>query len=113
MVGLGAGYKIGWGKDIKHISFSSQGMSLRSFIDIKLKGSIWITGAYEHNYLHEFRNTDIFRDISGWQRSGLIGLTKKYRIGKKTGNLQLLWDFVSYSQQPKPQPLKFRIGYML
>ncbi len=112
-IGIGAGYKLGWGKDIRHIRLSSQGISLRSFMDIKIKGNWWISGGYEGNYQHEFTKIEELKDINAWQRSGLIGMIKKYRIGKKTGNLQLLWDFLSYEQVPRTQPLKFRLGYTL
>jgi hypothetical protein len=110
-IGIGAGYKLGWGRDLANISLSSQGISLRSYVDIRLRGSIWISGGYEHNYQHEFRSIEVLKDLDAWQRSGLAGVTKKYRMGSKNGNLQLLWDFLSYSQVPRTQPLKFRVGY--
>jgi hypothetical protein len=110
-IGLGAGFKLGWGKNIKQINLTAQGMSLRSFLDIKVKGSIWISGGYEENYQQEFTKIDQLKNVNAWQKSGLLGLTKKYKIGKKKGNFQLLWDFLSYSQLPETQPLKFRIGY--
>jgi hypothetical protein len=110
-VGVGAGFKLGWGKDISHIQISGQGVSLRSFLDIKLKGNFWITGGFEKNYQSEFTQLEQLYNINAWQNSGLVGLTKKYKIGKKAGNLQLLWDFLSYNQLPQTQPLKFRIGY--
>ncbi len=110
-LGIGVGYKLGWGKNISNINLTSQGVSLRSYVDIKLKGSIWISGGYEGNYLHEFTKLDQFKDLNAWQRSGLVGVTKKYSVGKKKGNLQLLWDFLSYSQVPQSTALKFRVGY--
>lgn len=112
-IGIGAGYKMGWGKNISHIHLSSQGLSLRSYVDIKLKGSIWISGGYESNYQTEFTRIEQLQNINAWQRSGLIGLTKKYKVAKKNGNLQLLWDFLSYSQLPRTQALKVRVGYTL
>lgn len=111
VIGVGAGFKLGWGKDISHIQMSGQGVSLRSFLDVKLKGNFWITGGFEKNYQNEFTKLEQLYKINAWQNSGLVGVTKKYRIGKKTGNLQLLWDFLSYNQVPQTQPLKFRIGY--
>jgi hypothetical protein len=111
-IGVGTAYKMGWGKNFNDIRITHQGVGLRSFVDIKLKGSIWITGGYELNHQQEFSRLDQLKDLSAWQRSGLIGLTKKYSIGKKKGNLQLLWDFLSYEQVPKTQALKFRIGYV-
>jgi hypothetical protein len=86
---------------------------LRSYIDIKLKGSIWITGGYEQNYMQGFDKIPVLNDYSKWQQSGLMGLSKKYKVGKKIGNMQLLWDFLSYEQAPQTQALKFRVGYTL
>lgn len=111
VIGTGIGYKLGWGSGLRNIRLSSQGMNLRSFMDIKLKGSVWVTGGYEMNYLSEFSKLDQLKNINAWQESGLIGCTKKYKIGKKEGKLQLLWDFLSYRQRPQPAALKFRIGY--
>jgi hypothetical protein len=110
-IGIGAGYKLGWGKNISNIHLTSQGVSLRSYVDIKIKGSIWISGGYEGNYQHEFTKLDQLKDVNAWQKSGLIGVTKKYYIAKKKGNMQLLWDFLSYSQVPRTTALKFRVGY--
>lgn len=42
-VGIGASYKLGWGNGIGHITFSSQGVGLRSYVDIKLKRTFFIT----------------------------------------------------------------------
>ena len=112
VIGLGAAYKLGWGKDIRQIRLSGQGLNLRSYIDIKLKGNFFITGGYEQNYLYEITRYEQLKDLSAWQQSGLIGLTKKYKIGKKINNLQLLWDFLSYQQIPRSEALKFRVGYV-
>jgi len=51
IIGIGAGYKLGWGNSINNIRLTNEGIGLRSFVDIKLKGSIWITGGYEQNWL--------------------------------------------------------------
>lgn len=110
-IGIGSSYKMGWGSSISHIKLTSQGMGLRSFVDYKVKGGFWVSGGYEQNYQHEFDKIDVLKDFSSWQSSGLIGLTKKYKIGKKTNNLQILWDFLSYQQVPRTQPIKFRVGY--
>lgn len=110
VVGIGASYKMGWGKNLSNIRITSEGVSLRSYLDVKLKGGLWISGGYEKNYQQSFAGIDQLKNLSAWQSSGLIGLTKKYKIGKKTGNLQLLWDFLSYDQVPKTPALKFRTG---
>ncbi len=113
-IGVGASYKIGWGTGFNHIALSSQGAGLRSFLDIKIKGSFSATGGLEYNYTTLINSLQDLKLTSNWTQSGLIGVTKtisvKNRFFKQT-KLQLLWDFLSYQQVPKTQPLLFRIGY--
>ena len=113
-VGLGASYKLGWGTPIQHIALSSQGVGLRSFVDIQLKKSFGLTGGYELNYLTPFSSFQDIRLLSRWTPSGLIGLSKtvsmKSTVFKKT-QLSFLWDFLSYEQTPRTQPFVFRMGY--
>ncbi len=114
VIGVGASYKVGWGNGIKHIALSSQGMGLRSFIDFKMKGSLFVTGGFEYNYTTPFSSYQQVRQLKDWSKSGLLGMTKvvsmKSRVMKKT-KLQLLWDFLSYQQSPKRSPVLFRLGY--
>ena len=119
-VGVGASYKMGWGQDIKHISITHQGMGLRSYMDLKLKGSFFASGGFEYNYqplndsLLNASTAGVWGDASSWQQSGMIGVSKvvsiKSKFFKKT-KLQLMWDFLSYQQVPRTQPVKFRVGY--
>jgi hypothetical protein len=113
-VGIGLSYNVGWGKDIRHISISSRGMGFRTFVDFKIKGSLYGSGGLEYNYTQPFVSLNQL-EISGlWQKSGLIGITKmvsiRNKLVKKT-KLQLLWNFLSYYQVPQTQPVIFRIGY--
>jgi len=114
IVGLGTSFKLGWGTGWNNIHITQQGLSFRSFIDWKLKGKLWISGGYEQNLKTLITTMDQIRDISAWQKSGLIGISKvvsvKSKVFKKT-KVQLLWDFLSYQQVPRAQPLVFRIGY--
>ncbi|MCU7551150.1 hypothetical protein OCK74_18665 [Chitinophagaceae bacterium LB-8] len=113
-IGIGAAYKIGWGSGIQHIRVTHQGLGLRSYVDLKLKGSFYVSGGYELNYLSIFKSVEQLKNNSAWQKSGLVGLTKKYKVSKKIkGNMQLLWDFLSNQQVPKTQAVLFRIGYCL
>ncbi|MEO6328320.1 MAG: hypothetical protein ABIO55_05285, partial [Ginsengibacter sp.] len=112
IIGIGASYKLGWGSGWRHIRLSNEGFGVRSYLDIKLKGSLWISGGYEKNYQSAFTKIDQLKNLSAWQTSGLIGMTKKLKIGRNTKNLQLLWDFLSYRQVPRRQPVLFRIGYV-
>lgn len=114
VAGIGASYKIGWGNGIQHVALSSQGVGLRSFLEIKIKNSWSATGGFEYNYTTPFTSFQDLRAIERWTKSGLVGISKtvsmKNRVFKKT-KLQLLWDFLSYQAVPKTQPIIFRIGY--
>lgn len=114
VIGVGASYKIGWGNGWRDLTISHQGVSFRTYIDMKVKGSFWLTGGYEQNYRASFNSIDQLRDMNAWQQSGLIGISKvvslKTKVFKKT-KLQLLWDFLSYREEVRTQPLQFRIAY--
>ena len=121
VAGLGLSYKLGWGKDYKHIEFTSQGIGFRSYIDFKLKKTFWLTGGWEQNYFPQLQstissmpaNTHYSSWGNGWQESGLVGLTKKYKVNKKECKMQLLWDFLSYSDVPGTPRILYRVGYTL
>jgi len=114
VIGIGLSYLVGWGQNIRHIKITHQGVGLRSFVDWKINGSLWLSGGYEMNYRREIRNIEQLKNYSAWQPSGLVGLNKvvslKTKFFKKT-KLQLLWDFLSYQQAPGTQTVVFRIGY--
>ncbi len=116
ILGIGASYKIGWGNDIRHISITHQGVGLRSFLDWKIKGSFWLSGGYEMNYGNEFKRLGVLKDLKAWRQSGLLGVSKvislKTKFFTKT-KVQLFWDFLSYEQVPRTQPIVFRIGYAI
>ena len=116
ILGVGASYKVGWGTGLRDIEISHQGLGLRSFVDMKLKGSFWISGGFEMNYRSEFENIEVLKEMNAWQQSGLLGISKvlslKTKFFKNT-KLQLLWDFMSYEQVPRSQPIIFRIGYSI
>ena len=112
IIGIGASYKVGLGQNWQNIDITHQGAGLRSFVDIKLKGSFWISGGGELNYRNEFRRIDVLKDMTAWQQSALLGISKKYKVGKKMkGNAQLLYDFLWKQQQPRTQAVVFRVGY--
>jgi hypothetical protein len=115
VIGVGASYKLGWGNGIQHVALSSEGVGLRSFINIKIKGSFSAAGGFEYNYTTPFRSFNQLPQIQNWTKSGLLGITKtvsmKNRFLKQT-TLSLLWDFLSYQQTPPTQPVLFRVGYV-
>jgi len=114
IIGIGASYKMGLGRGWNNLRLSHEGVGLRTYADIKLKGSFWLSGGYEQNYKSAFSDFDQLRERNAWQQSGLVGISKvislKTKLFKKT-NVKLLWDFLSYEQVPVTQPLLFRIGY--
>jgi hypothetical protein len=111
VIGLGASYLMGMGNGINQIRLSNQGVGLQSYIDIRMKGSIWLSGGIEGNYLQGFSRIDQLRMLNAWQQSALIGLTKKYKISSKyQGNLQLLFDALYRQHVPASQPILFRTG---
>lgn len=114
VVGIGASYKLGWGNGIQHIAFSSQGVGLRSFLQVRIKGGFSAAGGFEYNYTTPFANYQQLKQLQYWTKSGLVGVTKtvsmKNRFFKKT-SVSLLWDFLSYQAVPQTEPFLFRIGY--
>lgn len=114
IIGVGASYKLGWGENIRHIRLTNEGAGLRSFLDWQMKGSIYLSGGFEYNYQEPFGSLRQLYGADNWHQSGLIGVSKivsvQNKFFKKT-RLQLLWDFLSYEQVPRTQPLKFRVGY--
>jgi len=116
VAGIGMSYKMGWGQSIRNIKLTHEGVGLRSFADIKLKGSFCASGGFEYNYQKPFSEIQQVRNLDNWQQSALVGVSKMVSVNSKffrQTKVQLLWDFLSYRQIPRAQPLKFRIGYNL
>lgn len=111
IIGIGMSYKMGMGT-IRHIAITHQGIGLRTYADYKIKKSIYLSGGYEMNYNAQFKNIEQLKGLNNWQRSGLIGLSKKYKISKKVkGEMKLLYDFMANTHKPASQPFVYRLGY--
>ena len=114
VIGIGVSYKLGWGRGWEHISISHQGVGLRSYINWKLKASFYLSGGYEQNYQSLIKGIEQLKNHTAWQKSGLVGISKTYQVTKKfKGEMKILWDFLSYQQVPRTQPIIFRIGYSI
>ena len=86
---------------------------MRSFVDYKLKGSIWLSGGADMNYRSAFYSFEILKEYSAWQKSALLGVSKKYQVNSRLkGNMQVLYDFLWKQQVPRTQPVIFRLGYI-
>jgi hypothetical protein len=113
--GIGAGCKVGLGNGIQDIKFSFGGINVRSFLDWKLKGNFYMNGGFEYNYNYLFRSYShsspgvITNDP--WKPAALVGINKKYKLGKVNGNMMLLYDLLAKRQMPETQRLVFRFGY--
>jgi hypothetical protein len=113
-IGVGFGYKFGWGKDINHIQVTGQGVSLRSFGDFLIKKNIYASGGMEYNYQQPLASLAHFPSLRNWQPSALFGVSRIVSLKSKfckSMKMQLLWDALSYQQIPKAPPVKFRLGY--
>ncbi|MFT3908297.1 MAG: hypothetical protein QM737_02640 [Ferruginibacter sp.] len=113
IIGIGVTYKLGMGS-IDHIKFTHQGIGLRTYVESKLKKQFYISGGFEMNHDHTINNFKELKYGYVWQRSGLIGISKKIKIKTKffkNTKLQLLYDFLYQDHYPNTQPIIFRTGY--
>ena len=76
VTGFGLSGRIGWGKNLREIALSYEGVSGRFYSEYKLKGSFHAAAGFEMNYRSAFRNFSELQDYSAWQKSGLVGLSK-------------------------------------
>jgi hypothetical protein len=110
--GIGASYKLGMGTGWNDIAISHQGVGLRSFVDWKLKGTFFVNGGFEQNYVSTIAHADQLKNWKGWQGSALLGISKKYKVSAKMkGNIMVLYDFMAKRNMPSTSPVKLRIGY--
>ena len=113
--GVGMGYKMGWGPDIRHIRLSSEGLNFRSYADWKIsKRGFFFSAGAEWNYLSQFKNIQELKDYTAWSKSILGGVSKtlslKSKVFKGT-KIFLGYDFLHAMQVPKGNALLFRAGY--
>ncbi len=113
-IGVGGAYKMGWGRDIRQITITHEGIGLRSYFEYKIRGNIYASGGYEQNYRQRFDNMRMLRYPNHWQQSGLVGISKRYSINKKLrGDFKILFDYLYRSHSPASQPILLRFGYGL
>jgi hypothetical protein len=121
-VGVGGGWKMGMGKDINHIRFSYEGISLRSFVEYAILKGISIRGGWESTFLVNQINTAQLVELkksSNWQQSALLGISRKMTVPLKvpllnkksaSGSMQLLYDFLHDAHHPATPALQLRMG---
>jgi hypothetical protein len=112
IIGIGASYRLGLGEVFKNIEVSHQGVGFRSFVDLKIKGSVFVSGGFELNQTGMSTVSAVPYVYNDWQHSGLLGISRKFKVGNYAkSQVQILWDFLSYTQVPRAQPFLFRVGY--
>lgn len=110
--GVGVGYRLGLGKGIQRLSFSSEGVSLRSFAEGRLKGSLYINAGFEYQYNTRFYNLRQLQQFSQWQPLMLAGLSKKVKIGQRFGGgISILYDFLAHNQLGNNSPWVIRYSF--
>ena len=115
-IGIGASYNMGWGNGVNHVALSTQGVGLRSYLDVKIRNGFSVTGGYEKTYMPTLQEklTQFYshKNWSLWRPSALIGITKKVSIAKKkTSTVQLFYDLLNTHNHIQTQPLVFRVGW--
>ena len=103
-------YKAGLGTGLNNIKLTHQGFGYRFYGDLKFKKGFWFTGGYEQNYMAGFRNITELRSGSYWQSSALAGLSKKYKLKNKGGEMKLLYDFL-WNKKVGGQRFVWRTGF--
>lgn len=120
--GVGTAFKLGLGNGWQNIRFTAEGLGVRSFIEGKLPKllpvvgeNLWLSANVEWNYFPTLNQTiplSSFKlDWSAWQQSGLLGLTKKMKAGKRTIRTQILYNLNYAQQRHITSPFVFRVGW--
>lgn len=110
--GVGAAFKLGWGSNIRKIRFTARGLGLRSFLDYRIKGSIYANGGFEFTHEKTIPDLPALKEFNGWTGSALLGIARKYKVSDKlNGHMMLLFDFLYKQHVPRTQPILFRVGY--
>lgn len=120
--GIGTAFKLGLGNGWQNIRFTAEGLGVRSFIEGKLPKllpvvgeNLWLSANVEWNYFPTLNQTipltNLKIDWNAWQRSGLLGLTKKMKAGKRTIRTQLLYNLNYAQQRHITSPFVFRVGW--
>jgi hypothetical protein len=116
VVGVGVAYKFALGESWKNIDWTHEGVGLRSFIDWrmteaggKLFKGLWLTGGFEMNYWSRIAGNATWKELA-WQKSGLMGVTKKMKIKNAELKMQAMVDLIQINRRNINDVLFIRIG---
>jgi hypothetical protein len=108
-------YKAGLGNGLNNIKLTHQGFGYRFFADMKLKKSFWVSAGYEKSLTPNPSPTEDGNafPIELWntrRESALAGISKKYKLKKKGGEMKLLYDFL-WNKKVGGQRIVWRTGF--
>ena len=110
---LGASTKIGLGEDIRHLSFSYQGIVAKAGVDTKLCYGFSFQCWYEETwrpYPAYIVNED--KSVNQPQPSLIAGICNTYKISKKVkGTFMIGYDFFYNKHIPTTSPWVIRMGW--
>lgn len=107
-LGIGAAYRFGLGSWEK-IALTHEGIGLRTYLDWQIKNSWFITGAAEWNYWERMDSLSTLLALP-WQKSGLVGVTRKIKMPKGEMKIQLMIDLMAISNGQQERFWSFRVG---
>lgn len=110
---IGASTKVGLGQDIRHISFSYQGIVARAGVDTKLcygfSAQVWYEETWRP-YSVYIKQEDTF--VNKPQPSFIAGVCNTYKISKKVkGTFMIGYDFFYNKHVPYTSPWVIRMGW--
>lgn len=110
--GVGLSYKLGMGKSWRQVALSSEGLGMRSFFDLRIKGGIYASGGLELQYNKRFYQLRQLQLREQWNQLALIGVSKKMNLGRKAGaGISVQYNIFAH-QQPTASPwiIRYHIG---
>jgi hypothetical protein len=109
--GIGMAFKIGFGESIQKIKFTTESIGLRSFIEYKTIHSLYVRVGAEYSYNIARVLIPNVLERENWDKSALLGLSKKVNFKSKSASVQLMYDFLYKQNIPFSNPLIYRISY--
>ena len=109
---IGASAKTGWGKDIRHLAFTYQGIVAKAGIDTKLMYGFSFQTWYEATWKPQPDLLLEDRNPNYPEPSFIAGICNTYQISKKVkGILMIGYDFFYNKHTPYTSPWVIRMGW--
>jgi hypothetical protein len=109
--GLGIAYKMGLGTGWKQIKVTSESLGWRTFFEYKTTRTLYARIGAEANYTLKEYSINNLLVKQNWNRSFLLGASKRINFKGKVASIQLMYDFLYKEKFPIQSPLVYRISY--